>query len=115
VVVTAGTDSPGYGYVVVSLLYAECGKEAADETAVLLLRVLLPAHCLQRLSLTSACVRTIHSTSPTGLKGDASPFARRNDIIRNSLSSLTASLDLTRPAVGGAANRKLSSATACDR
>jgi hypothetical protein len=57
----------------------------------------------------------IHSTSPTGLKGDASPFARRNDIIRNSLSSLTASLDLTRPAVGGAANRKLSSATACVR
>jgi hypothetical protein len=87
----------------------------ANGTVVLLLRVLLTTHCLQRPSLTSACVRAIHSTSPTGLKGDASPFARRNDIIRNSLSSLTASLDLTRPAVGGAANRKLSSAAACVR
>lgn len=42
--------------------------------------------------------------SPVGLKGENSPFARRNDIIRNSLSSLTASLDLPRTA--GASNRK---------
>jgi hypothetical protein len=46
------------------------------------------------------------SNSPTGLSGDASPFARRNDIIRNSLSSLTASLDLPRSTVAGVANRK---------
>ena len=39
----------------------------------------------------------MYRSSPTGLMaGDSSPFARRNDIIRNSLSSLTASLELPR-------------------
>jgi hypothetical protein len=63
-------------------------------------------YCNINLPVLFCPVHGNNSNSPTGLSGDASPFARRNDIIRNSLSSLTASLDLPRSTVVGVANRK---------